>query len=76
MGELSNGGSLYVTRPVLSHYTLTREELEWRASDVLNWVNSGQINVRIGGTWPLAEAAAAQAALESRATTGKLLLLP
>lgn len=74
--ELSNRGSLYLTRPVLSHYTLTREELEWRASDVLNWVDSGRINVRIGGSWPLAEAAAAQAALESRATTGKLLLLP
>lgn len=74
--ELSDKGSIYVTRPMLGHYTLTREELEWRANDVMNWVNSGQIKVRIGGTWPLAEAAAAQAALESRATTGKLLLLP
>lgn len=74
--ELSAKGSLFVTRPVLSHYTLTREELEWRAGDVLRWVADGDIAVRIGGTWPLAEAAAAHAALEGRQTTGKLLLLP
>jgi NADPH2:quinone reductase len=74
--ELSDKGSLFVTRPMLGAYSLTREELEWRAKDVMNWVTGGQIKVRIGGSWPLAEAAAAQAALESRATTGKLLLIP
>jgi NADPH2:quinone reductase len=73
---LSEKGSVYVTRPVLSHYTLTREELEWRANDVLNWVQSGAIEVRIERKYPLAEAAAAHQALEGRKTTGKLLLIP
>ena len=74
--ELSAKGSLFVTRPMLGHYLLTREELEWRAGDVMNAVNSGEIQVRIEATYPLAQAAAAHAALEGRRTTGKLLLIP
>ena len=73
---LRNGGSLFLTRPMLSDYTSTRQELEWRAGEVLDWVNSGRLKFRIETTFPLAEAAAAHEALEGRRTTGKLLLIP
>ena len=73
---LRNGGSLFLTYPMLSDYTRTRRELEWRAGEVLDWVNSGRLKLRIETTFPLAEAAAAHEALEGRRTTGKLLLIP
>jgi NADPH2:quinone reductase len=73
---LSQMGSLYLTRPVLQHYTATRLELLWRADDVLGWIASGKLRVRIHGTYPLAEAAHAHQELESRKTSGKLLLIP
>lgn len=73
---LSANGSLFLTRPTLAHYTRTRHELERRASDVFGAVLSGALRVRIGATFPLAQAAAAHRALESRQTTGKVLLLP
>lgn len=72
---LSQKGSLYVTRPTLAHYTQTTEELRGRADDLFRWVESGELKVRIGATYPLAKAAEAQRALESRGTTGKVLLL-
>jgi NADPH2:quinone reductase len=71
---LNGKGSLYLTRPSLGHYLLTREELLWRAGDVLNWIESGRLKLRIDRTYPLAEAAAAHRALEGRHTAGKLLL--
>lgn len=74
--RLNAGGSLVVTRPSLAHFTATREELELRASAVLDAIASGWLQVRIGARFPLAEAAAAQRALESRSTSGKVLLLP
>ena len=73
---LSAKGSLFLTRPLLGHYTATREELLERAGDVLGWVAAGRLKLRIDRTYPLAEAAAAHRALEGRATTGKLLLVP
>jgi NADPH2:quinone reductase len=73
---LNGKGSLFLTRPSLGHYLLTREELLWRASDVLNWVASGKLKLRIDRTYPLAEAAAAHRDLEGRKTAGKLLLIP
>jgi NADPH2:quinone reductase len=73
---LNMKGSLFLTRPSLGHYVANREELIARASDVLSWVASGQLKVRIGATFPLRDAAAAHRALEGRATTGKVLLLP
>ena len=73
---LSAKGSLFLTRPLLGHYIATRDELLERASDVLGWVAAGRLKLRIERTYPLAEAPAAHQALESRATTGKLLLLP
>jgi len=66
--------SLFLTRPGLPHYLLTREELLWRAGDVLNWVASGRLKLRISGVYPLAEAAAAHRDLEGRKTSGKLIL--
>ncbi len=67
-------GSLFVTRPTLAHHLLTREELLWRAGDVLSAVASGALRLRISHTYPLANVADAHRALESRATTGKLLI--
>jgi NADPH:quinone reductase len=66
--------SLFLTRPSLAHHVLTREELLWRAGDVLGWIDSGKLKLRIDRAYPLAEAAAAHRDLESRKTAGKLLL--
>lgn len=74
--KLSQKGSLYITRPTLGHYTATREELEWRAADVLGWVKNGELKLRIHKKYPLKEAAQAHRDLEGRKTTGKLLLIP
>jgi NADPH2:quinone reductase len=69
-----NDGSKYLTRPTLHTYVYTREELLERAGAVLSWVADGSLDVLIGGTYPLEDARRAQEDLESRATTGKLLL--
>jgi NADPH2:quinone reductase len=68
--------SLFLTRPTLFHYVADRPSLEKRAADVLGAVASGRLQVRIGATFPLADAADAHRALEGRKTTGKVLLLP
>ena len=73
---LSQKGSLYVTRPTLGAYIATREELEWRASDVMSWVASGRLKISIGQRYPLGEAEKAHRDLEGRKTTGKTLLIP
>jgi len=67
-------GSLFVTRPSLAHHVLTREELLWRAGDVLSWIASGKLKLRIDRVYPLAEAGQAHRDLEGRKTTGKLIL--
>ena len=69
-------GSYTLTRPSLQHYTSTRAELLARAGDVLGMIAAGQLDVRIERKFPLAQAADAHRALTSRATTGKLLLIP
>jgi NADPH2:quinone reductase len=74
--RLNPAGSLFVTRPTLGHYMATREELLWRAGDVFRWITEGRLSVRVGGRYPLEQAAQAQADLASRGTTGKLLLVP
>ncbi|MGB9456405.1 MAG: quinone oxidoreductase [Bryobacteraceae bacterium] len=71
---LNAKGSLFLTRPSLGHYVATREELLWRAGDVLGWIEAGKLRLRIGGAYPLASAAQAHRDLEGRATTGKLVL--
>ena len=74
--ELSTKGSLFVTRPTLKHYVLTREDLVARATAVFDAVAAGKLKVRMEHTYPLAAAAQAQIDLAGRKTTGKLLLLP
>jgi NADPH2:quinone reductase len=74
--QLSAKGSLFLTRPTLAHYTQTREELLERAYDVLNAIAARTLTLRIGATFPLAEAAEAHRQLEGRKTTGKVLLIP
>ena len=75
-GLLASKGSLFLTRPSLSHCTATREELLYRAGDVLDWVASGHLKVRLEKTFPLTEAAEAHRQLEGRLTAGKILLIP
>ena len=74
--RLSQGGSLYLTRPTLAHYVATREELLSRAGEVLGWVKDGTLRVRVDREVPLPDAAAAHRALEARETAGKVLLIP
>lgn len=74
--QLSGKGSLFVTRPTLWHYVATRAELEWRSSEVLGWAAKGQLKLRTEHVYPLAEAAQAQIDLETRSTTGKIILEP
>jgi NADPH:quinone reductase len=74
--RLSTMGSLYVTRPTLKDYIATRADLEARANDVFNGVVNGTLKLRLEYTYPLADAAHAHRDLESRKTTGKLLLIP
>jgi len=73
---LSQHGSLFLTRPSLGHYLASREELIWRAGDVLRAVADGTLTVHIARTYPLGSAADAHRDLESRKTMGKLLLAP
>jgi NADPH2:quinone reductase len=74
--QLAGKGSLFVTRPTLWHYIATRAELEQRAGDILGWAASGQLKLRTEHVYALADAAQAQTDLESRSTTGKVLLEP
>ena len=74
--KLSQKGSLFITRPTLAHYTITRDELEWRANDVLGSIARGELKLRIYKVYPLADAEQAHRDLEARKTTGKLLLKP
>ena len=73
---LNSKGSLFLTRPTVTHYSATKEELGARASDLFQWVMAGALKVRIDRTFPLAQAAEAHRALEGRGTTGKVLLIP
>jgi NADPH2:quinone reductase len=72
---LNTKGSLFLTRPSLAHYCANREELLWRAGDVLQWIASGKLKLAIDRTYPLAQVAQAHRDLESRATAGKILLI-
>jgi len=74
--QLSQKGSLYVTRPSLHHYIHTRAELEQRAGEVMRMIITGKLRLRLHAKYPLAEAQRAHRELESRKTSGKLLLIP
>ena len=73
---LNQKGSLFLTRPTIVHYIATRAELLARAGEVLGWIKSGRVKVRIDRELPLAQAAEAHRLLEGRQTTGKVLLIP
>jgi NADPH2:quinone reductase len=73
---LHQKGSLFLTRPTLANYISDPEELKWRSSDIFKWMEQGKLKVNIYKTYPLQDAASAHRDLESRKTTGKLLLVP
>ncbi|HET9203137.1 MAG TPA: quinone oxidoreductase [Acidimicrobiia bacterium] len=73
---LSQKGSLFLTRPTMAHYLLTRDELLGRSADLFSWMEAGELDVRVGQELPLDRAADAHRALEARETTGKVLLIP
>lgn len=74
--RLNAGGSLSITRPSLVHFMRTPEERAWRYGELLGSIQAGNLKVHIGTTFALAEATAAHRALESRKTTGKVLIIP
>ena len=74
--KLAAKGSLFLTRPSLAHYTLTRAELLRRATDLFDWMEAGKLKLRIEKSLPLQDASEAQQLLEKRRTTGKLILVP
>jgi NADPH2:quinone reductase len=74
--RLSRGGSLFLTRPTMGNYIATREELVGRTTDLFAWIDAGNLDVRVGATFPMERADDAHRALKSRQTSGKVLLLP
>ena len=74
--QLSGKGSLFITRPTLWHYIATREELEWRAGDVLGWAAKGELKLRTEHCIPWPKPPRRRCDLEARKTTGKILLEP
>jgi NADPH:quinone reductase len=74
--RLNPAGSLWLTRPSLGAYIRDRTEFLWRATDVFDSISAGTLNLRIGATYPLADAAQAHRDLADRKTTGSIVLLP
>jgi NADPH2:quinone reductase len=72
--ELMTRGSLVMTRTNLLHFTASRDELEWRASEILGHIRDGKLSIRVDKTFALSDVADAHRTLESRATQGKILL--
>jgi NADPH2:quinone reductase len=67
---------VYLTRPSLVHFIRTGEEFSWRAGELFDVIASGVVKVKVGGTYPLTEAARAHTDLEGRKTSGSIVLLP
>jgi NADPH2:quinone reductase len=76
LGILSTKGSLYVTRPTLGTYIAARKDLEKRANDLFSVVKSGKVKIETTARYKLEEAANAHRDLESRKTTGSVILIP
>jgi len=76
LGKLATMGSLFVTRPTLLHYMSDRSELLGRANELLDWIASGKLKLRIENTLPMKDAAQAHRLLEGRKTSGKVVLVP
>jgi NADPH2:quinone reductase len=75
-GLLARKGSLAVARPTVFNHVARRADLLAAAAALFERLADGRVKVAVGGRWPLAEAAAAHRALESRATSGSLILRP
>ena len=75
IARLNSGGSLYVTRPSVVHYTSTRAELRARADDVFRWISAGELTATTSQRFPISRVGDAFAELEARRTTGKVLLV-
>jgi NADPH2:quinone reductase len=73
---LTQKGSLYLTRPSIGHYIITRQELQQRAGAVFGMIRTWKLKLRIEHVYPLQQAAQAHRDMEGRKTTGKLLLIP
>ncbi|MBO1267471.1 quinone oxidoreductase family protein [Arthrobacter cavernae] len=74
--RLNSGGSLSITRPTMAHFLQNAQERRWRSTEIFDAAANGTLKVRVGATYPLAEAAQTHRDLEGRRTTGKVLLLP
>ncbi len=74
--RLMTEGSLYLTRPTLFDYIVSRDELVARSNAVLSWIANGELEVRIDTIYPLADASRAHTDLEARRSTGKLVIRP
>ncbi|MCB0933738.1 MAG: quinone oxidoreductase [Mycobacterium sp.] len=74
--RLNVAGSVYLTRPTISHFLRTPDEFAWRAGELLDALADGSVTVTVGGHYPLAEAAQAHRDLQGRRTTGSIVLLP
>ena len=74
--DMLRNQSMYFTSASLNDYAADREELDWRAGEVYGWIKSGELKVRIGGTFHMSEASEAHRQLEGRLSMGKLLLIP
>lgn len=74
--RLNSGGSLSLIRPTLGHFLLNTEERSWRYRELFAAIDAGTLDVRVGARYPLAKAGQAHTALETRQTTGKVLLDP
>jgi NADPH2:quinone reductase len=72
---LNSLGSLFLTRPTITNFIQTPEELQWRAGEVFDAILSGSLVMTLGGAYALADASSAHADLEARKTSGKLILL-
>ena len=74
--RLNSSGSLFATRPSLAFHTLTGDEVSWRAGEIFGWLAEGVLSLSVDERFELKDAADAHRALESRATTGKTVLIP
>ena len=76
LGQLAQKGSLSVTRPTLFDYYVTAEERRTGVERLWSMIREGKVRITVGGRYPLTEAADVHRALEARATSGSLLLIP
>ena len=74
--QLSQKGSLFITRPTLMTYTARRADLVALGAELFDRVTSGQVRIEVNQRYALRDAAQAHRDLEARKTTGSTILLP